>query len=194
MNKLSRLIFCAALLTGSVSFAVTTITAENLTSAVTSMAPTLIRNTIGFKVGDTANYDLSVSSLKGTMVMKVTATDATTVTIEQLVDLKFQKQDIVEVIDKTNGKVISITVNGQPQSVPDSSGTKVVKQTQANITVPAFKDGIDCIDVVLQDAKGTQSELWIVPNKVPIQGMLKLTTTQQGMNIEADLTSFEFGM
>ena len=149
MNKLSRLIFAAALLTGTASFATETISDEALSSALVTMAPKLVNNFITFKVGDTLNFNLKLSiGLSGTMSMTVTAQDTTTVTITQIADLTVQKQTIVEVIDKTNGKIISVTVNGQPQTPPDSASEKVIKQEPAHITVPAGT--YDCIHVVVR--------------------------------------------
>jgi hypothetical protein len=146
-----------------------------------------------FTVGDTANYDLKVSSFGGTMVMKVTAVDSSGVTIEQLADLgMLGKQDIIEVIDPATGQIKSVTANGQKQTPPDPNDIQILSIDLATITVKAgtFK----CQDVKMHmKSENTDGEQWADMDDVPVGGMLKMTTTQQGMPVELELTSFHKG-
>lgn len=148
---------------------------------------------IHFAVGDTANYKMTISSFGGTMVMKITAVTADAVTIDQAVDLGFLgKQDAIEVIDAHTGAVKSITVNGQPQEVPAADDAQIVSEKLDTITVAAgtFK----CLDVKIHMKKeNTDAEQWANADQVPVGGMLKMVTSQQGMPVQAELTSFERG-
>jgi hypothetical protein len=191
MKKFYSLICCSVLALGSLGFASSTLS-EKVVSGVATIPSTMVKNGVTFKVGDTLAFNLTLSmGLSGTMKMAVTAQDATTVTITQDVDLTIQKENVVEVMDKSTGKIIKLTVNGQDQTPPDNSGEKVISQKAAHIKVP--KGEFDCIDVVVDDGKGNQSELWVNPRDIPIGGMLKMHATQQGTTIDAELTDFAFG-
>jgi hypothetical protein len=146
-----------------------------------------------FNVGDTDNYSLTVSSMTGTMTMSVTAVTPTALTIDQNMSIDGQTQDAVEVVDPTTGNIISITVNGQKQTPPAPGDDTITSETSATVTVPAGT--FNCEDVKIHTtSSNSDSEQWVdVGGVVPVGGMLKMTTTQQGMAIEADLTSYTKG-
>lgn len=143
-----------------------------------------------FNVGDTDNYDVSIASMPGTMVMKVTAVDATGVTIDQNMNLgALGNQDVVEVINPQTGAVISVTANGQKQTPPDPNDIQVTSVTLTTITVKAgtFK----CQDAKFHmKSENQDGEQWADMDDVPVGGMLKMTTTQQGMPVSMELSSF----
>ena len=145
-----------------------------------------------FVVGDTANYSLSVSSMTGTMVMKITSVDSSGVMIDQNITLPMESEDVQELINPQTGAVISITVNGQKQTPPDPNDTQITSETLATITVPAGT--YKCQDVKFHlKTENTDGEQWVDMDDIPVGGMLKMTTTEQGMAVEADLTSFSNG-
>jgi hypothetical protein len=148
---------------------------------------------ITFKVGDTDNYSLSIEGMTGTMVMSVTDVQADSLTIDQNISIAGQTQDAVEVINPNTGDIISITVNGQKQTPPAAGDDQITSETPTSITVPAgtFK----CEDVKIHTTStNSDSEQWVdVGGTVPVGGMLKMTTTAQGLPVEADLTSFSMG-
>jgi hypothetical protein len=148
---------------------------------------------VAFKVGDTDNYSLSVAGMQGTMVMKVTDVQPAALTIDQNMNIMGQTQDAVEVINPNTGDVISITVNGQKQTPPDPSDDEITAETPTSVTVPAGT--FNCEEVTIHTkSSNTETQQWVdVGGTVPVGGMLKMTTTQQGMPIEADLTSFAHG-
>lgn len=104
-----------------------------------------------------------------------------------------QTQTAVTVINPNTGDIISITVNGQKQTPPDPSDDEITSETPTSVTVPAGT--FNCEDVKIHTkSSNTDSEQWVdVGGTVPVAGMLKMTTTQQGMPIEADLTSYTKG-
>src|SRR5665213_1912670 len=148
---------------------------------------------VAFKVGDTSNYTLSISSYSGTMVMKVTGVTATELTIDQNMSIAGQTEDAVEVINPSTGAIISITVNGQKQDPPAAGDDTITSETPTSINVPAGT--FNCEDVKIHTAStNSDSEQWVdVGGIVPVGGMLKMTATEQGMPVEADLTSFSHG-
>ncbi len=148
---------------------------------------------VGFKVGDTNNYSLSIQSMTGTMVMKVTAVTATQLTIEQDMTIMGQTENVVEVVDPKTGNVISVTVNGQKQDPPAPGDDQITSETPTKITVPAGT--FNCEDVKIHTkSSNTDSEQWVdIGGPIPIGGTLKMTSTVQGMPIEADLVSYTIG-
>lgn len=190
MNYISKLFVAAAMLVASSSFAATPADAVlmHLQKAVTMSAA----SNLNWKVGDVLNLSIDVANfLKGTAKVEVTKDEAEGFTLVQNIELAGQKQVVEAVIDKDTGQIKKYKVNGQDQPPPDTSGTKLIKQEQAHITVPA--GSYDCIHIVMEDAQKQQSEAWINPMAVPIIGLLKQTATAQGMPVVMELTSFARG-
>ena len=194
MKTISTLVVASALLVSSLGFSSTKSMVENVRSANLVRVGKAISNGVTFKVGDAANYDLTIVEfqMKGTDNMAVTAVTDTTVTITDDINIAGQAQKAVEVIDLTTGKVISITVNGQAQTIPDQTMT-VVSQVQEKVTVPCPPGTFDSLHLVVEDAQKNQSDIQINPSIVPVAGMLKMTGKQQGFSLLLELTSFARG-
>jgi hypothetical protein len=162
---------------------------------VTGVATRMVRVQPMYRwlVGDTANYSMTIASMPGTMVMKITQVNGAEVTIDQNVDLgAMGKEDVVEVINSQTGQVISVTANGQKQTPPDPNDMQITSEDIGKITVPAGT--FSCQDVKYHmKSENTDGEMWVDMNDIPVGGLLKMTTTQQGMPIEVDLTSFSHG-
>lgn len=143
-----------------------------------------------FNVGDTDSYNLSVAGMTGTMVMKVTGVTPQELTIQQDISIMGQNQQAIEVINPNTGDIISITVNGQKQQVPPPGDTEIVSHTATSITVPAGT--FNCQDVKTHSkSQNSDAEQWIdMSGTVPVGGMLKMATKEQGMDITAELTQF----
>ena len=122
--------------------------------------------------------------------MSVTAVTTTTVTIADAINIAGQSENAVEVIDLQTGKVISVTVNGQAQTVPDQT-VKVISQVEESVTVPAGT--FDSIHLVVQDAQSNQSDIWANPNLIPVGGTIKMTGKQQSYTVLLELASFAHG-
>lgn len=179
------------------------LTAGLIVGAAASATPVTIMDVIGsvtqkmmqvgpmarFNVGDTASYNLSVSSFKGTLVMSITSVDSKGVMINQDVDL-MGKQNIQELINPQTGEVIEMTVNGQKQTPPDPKDLQITGSDIGSATVPAGT--FQCQDIKFHmKSENTDGEQWIDMSDVPVGGMVKMTTTQQGMPVLAELTSFK---
>ena len=144
----------------------------------------------GFNVGDTNNYNLSVSGMTGSMIMKVTGSTPQELTIQQDISIMGQQQTAIEVINPNTGEIISLTVNGQKQTPPAPGDTEIVSHASATITVPAGT--FNCQDIKTHSkSQNTDAEQWVdMSGTVPVGGMLKMATTAQGMPVTAELTQY----
>ena len=93
-------------------------------------------------------------------------------------------------INPNTGEVISMTVNGQKQDPPPAGDTEILSHTSASITVPA--GSFNCQDVKTHSkSQNSDSEEWIdMSGTVHVGGMLKTTTTAQGMPVVIELTAY----
>jgi hypothetical protein len=141
-------------------------------------------------VGDYADYNLSGGIINGTMHTFIREAVDQGFWIEQDMDLGFMgKQKVETLIDKNSGKVLELLVNGEKQTPPDPSDSKVIDSKRDHITVPAGE--FDCLWVKIHDNKQNQdSEVWINPTLVPIAGMLKTVAPSQMGDITVVLTGF----
>lgn len=151
---------------------------------------------VNWKVGDTADFSLTLSSLpvNGTETETVTKDEGTTLWFEEVMDLQIEKETADIQIDKNTGKILQMTVNGQAQTIPDGA-IKVIKQEYTSITVPAgtFK----CVHIVAQETtNGTTSnvEMWANPTDTVMEGTLKeIADTGSMGTMTTELTSFKHG-
>lgn len=143
---------------------------------------------IDWKPGDTANYNVDMGFLKGTMVMSVRSNDGDEIWLDQDMDLGFAgKQKVETLMDADTGEVKKIIANGQEQQIPEQN-LEVVQIVDEEITVPAgtFK----CMHATLTDLK-TNDELNIwATSDVPMSGMVKQVTPSQFGVVTVELTSF----
>jgi hypothetical protein len=145
-----------------------------------------------FVAGDTANYDLTVSSFSGTLVMTVKSVDSTGVWLDENASILGQTEDVQELIDPSTGQILQEIVNGQQQTPPPADDVQIISTSLATITVPAGTFNTQDIKAHLQ-SENQDEEMWIDSDDVLVGGMVKMTTTQQGMAVEADLTSQTHG-
>jgi hypothetical protein len=149
---------------------------------------------LDWKVGDTLNFSMQLKPLPtmGTMTIKVTADTAEGYTLTEDVNVSALKQKIEVVLDKNTGEIKKMTINGKPQQVADAGTTKLVKEEEAHITVPA--GSFDCIYLVTEDANQQKSQSWINPAAIPISGLLKTKNEAGGiLEINTELVSFVRG-
>jgi hypothetical protein len=146
---------------------------------------------INWKVGDTATYNVTLAGLPfgGSMVKSVTKDDGATLELTEDVDLTIQKQNVVAVINKADGKIVKMTVNGQDQAVPDDK-VEVISQDVTEIDVPAghFK----CIHIVAKTAQVSKLEEWANPSATVMDGSLKVIENGQ-TTVTMELKSFAHG-
>jgi hypothetical protein len=194
MKKILVIVGLAALLAASAAQA-----QEDYLSAFAS--PAVLTNGVGplgylinWKVGDSANYNVTISQLPipGTMVQSVTKDEGDgTLWFNETIDLVIQKQSVDAQIDKTNGKILKELVNGQEQTV-DNTPPKVISQEYTSVTVPAgtFK-AIHIVATTTSQGQDVQMEEWANPKDVCMAGSIKVIETTQGQTITMELTSFK---
>jgi hypothetical protein len=144
---------------------------------------------INWKVGDNAQYDVSIASFgkMGTMTKAVTKDEGTAIWITQNVDLMIQKQKIEMLINKADGQVLKTLVDGKEQQMPDDK-IEIISQDYTDVTVPAgtFK----AIHIVAKSKQAPKIEVWANPRDTVMDGTLKQAIQSQGMDIVMALTKF----
>ena len=158
----------------------------SLETILTAVAPF---DVINWKVGDTASYKVSIASfLNGTMVKSVSKDEGTSLWVKQDLDLSIQKQVIEMQLNKADGKVLKVLINGQEQQIPNDK-VEVISQDYVDVTVPAgtFK----AIHIVAK-AGGKNVEVWANPRDTVMEGTLKqIADTGMVGNMVMELTSFK---
>jgi hypothetical protein len=143
---------------------------------------------IDWKPGDSANYNVDMGIVQGTMVMTVDSNDGNEIWLSQNMDLGFAgKQQVQTLMDANTGAVKQVLVNGQEQEIPKQD-LEVVEIVDDTITVPAgtFK----CLHARLTD-KSTNDEINLWNNsEVPMSGMVKTTQPSQFGMVTVELTGF----
>jgi hypothetical protein len=164
-------------------------------SVVQSLVVKSIRtHGLNWNVGDSADYSLAGGGgvLNGKAHMFVREAADPGFWMEQDVDLGSLGQEKVEtLVNKDNGQVVEMIVNGQKQDPPASDDETVVDSHKDHITVTKFPNGADCFWVkVHSKSQNSDSQMWVNPELVPIAGMLKMIAPSQLGDITLELTDF----
>jgi hypothetical protein len=198
MRTLKGIIFSAIILVGFSSFA-----ADFTETDLRLVAETTIYNVekmdeIDWKVGDTLNFELIIKPLPivASAVLQVTQIDKVGITLVETISYKSLKQVIETVLDPNTGKIVSTKINGKPAKLPSAGGggSKVINEEEAHIKVKAGE--FDCIHVVMETGSGdetSQSEMWINPAAIPINGLLKSVAVSGIATVQMELASFVHG-
>ena len=145
---------------------------------------------IDWRIGEQTTYSLKMLFGQGSMTKEVTSDEGTAFWLTSNVDLMGQKQKIEALIRKADGKTLKLLVNGEEQEIPEPD-FEIIEQKEANIKVPKFPSGIECIYLKIKDRKkGDEIEIWINPQAIPIDGMLKTIAKQGFMPITLELKDF----
>ncbi len=146
---------------------------------------------LNWKVGDRASYNLDMGGfIKGKSENSVREETATGFWMVQDVDLMIQKQKIEALVNKTNGQIEKLLVNGQEQSLPKKD-TEIVEMKESSITVAA--GSFECIYAKIRDkSDGKITEAWVNPKVVPMAGMLKAVADSQFGKVVQEVTSMQF--
>ena len=155
--------------------------------ALSNLAPF---DLINWKVGDNAQYDVTVGSFgkMGTSTKTVTKDEGTSLWVEQNMDLSIQKQKVEIQISKADGKVLKTIVNGQEQTTPEDP-IQIISQDYTDVTVPA--GNFKAIHIVAKTKQVDHIEVWANPRDTVMDGTLKQAMTTQGIDIVMALTSFK---
>lgn len=148
---------------------------------------------LNWKVGDKASYKLSIGGfINGTSDNYVREDVGTSLWMVQDMDMGFLgKQKIEILINKTNGQIEKLLVNGQEQKVPEAGKVEIVEMKESHIRVAAGE--FDCVYVKVKDnSSGQIQEAWMNPQAVPMSGTLKSLGQSQLGQVTQELTSFQF--
>jgi len=145
---------------------------------------------LNWTVGSTADYNINMGFISGTMHAQVREETPVGFWIQQDMDLGFMGAQKVEIhINKDTGEIIELLVNGQKQEAPDTSQTEIVESRREKVTVP--KGEFDSIYVKMHDKKENKdSEAWVNPSVVPMGGMLKQVAEGPMGQVTVELTDF----
>ena len=153
----------------------------------TQLAAPTPNNLINWKVGDTTKYNVAVSFIKGTNVKSVTSDEGTSIWVRQNMDLMVQKQVVDIQMNKADGKILKMLVNGKEQAVPNDK-VEVISQDYAKVTVPAGT--FDSIHIIAKTEQISKIEVWANPRDTAMDGTLKQIAASQMGDITMELTSF----
>ncbi len=145
---------------------------------------------LDWKVGEAADYQIRMGFIPGSMTMLVREEVFEGFWLEQNMDLGFLGKNKVELlIDKRDGSVLQMIVNGEKQEVPEQGNMEIEDMKEDRITVPAGT--YDCIYLRIRDLdKNETSEMWINPSEVPIAGLVKQVAPGPIGNVTVELTKF----
>lgn len=165
-------------------------TADIVHELVTSVT---VSDLINWKVGDSADYNVSAGSFGtlGTMTKAVTKDEGTTLWLKEDMNLSIQQQKVEVQINKADGKILKLIVNGQEQAVPDDK-IEIISQDYAEVTVPAGK--FKAIHVIAKSKESSKIEVWANPRDTIMEGTIKqIMATQMGFDLTIELTKFNHG-
>lgn len=161
----------------------------------TTLADTLLTwrptNLINWKVGDTAEYEVSVGGMGklGGMVKSVTSIDESknALWVKQDTDLMGQKDVSEMLMSRSDGKILKYVHNGKEEQLPDES-IEIVKTENAEVDVPAghFKS----LHIVANTKQVKGVEVWMNQRDTVMDGMLKQTMPVQFGTVEVALAKF----
>jgi hypothetical protein len=102
-----------------------------------------------------------------------------------------QNQKTEALMDRSNGKVLELIVNGKKEEVSGDDTMEILEQYETSVEVPAGK--FDCMYIKAKvTSKGQTQELeaWINPINVNLDGMLKVKVQSQMGPVEMLLKEF----
>ena len=146
---------------------------------------------INWKVGDRMNYKLTVGGfVEGTMNKAVTEDTGKTLWIEQIMDVLGQKNEVKIEINKEDGTVVKMIVNGEEQEAPTGE-IEIISQEFTKVTVPAGT--FECVYIKAKTEEVESIELWANPAETVMDGALKQKMNTGMVDITMELLSFEKG-
>lgn len=185
-----KAIFASFVLAFSVNASANTIvdTIVSLQEKATQSAVETTR--LNWQVGQSANYNVNMGIISGTMVMSVASVGAEGIWMHQDMDLGFAgKQKIETLIDQETGAVKKMIVNGKEEQVPEQN-IEIISTNQEKVTVPAGT--FDSMHVVAREkGKSDDINMWVNPLEIPLSGLLKQVAPGPIGEVTVELTSFK---
>ncbi len=191
MKKIFVSLFAVLAVFSNNSFAsndvVSLISENSAQMLVDSVAPL---NLINWKVGDTANFDVSAGNFGklGTMVKSVTSEEGNAIWVEQKLDLGFQKDNSKMLMSRADGKILKFIHNGKEEALPDDK-VEIISQDSQDVTVPAGT--FQSIHIVAKTTKVKKIEAWINPRDTVMEGAIKQIISTDQIDITLELSSFK---
>jgi hypothetical protein len=144
---------------------------------------------LNWTVGQSANYNVNMGFISGTMVMSVASVGADGIWMHQDMDLGFAgKQKVETLIDADTGAVKKMIVNGKEEQVPDQK-IEIISTNQEKITVPAGT--FDSMHVIArEEGKTEEMNFWVNPLEIPMSGLLKQVAPGPIGEVTVELTAF----
>tara|TARA_Y100001935_G_scaffold255495_1_gene268935 strand:+ start:3485 stop:4057 length:573 start_codon:yes stop_codon:yes gene_type:complete len=176
------------------AFSVNAAASSSIVDVVSNIQLQALQSSVGverltWQVGDSANYNVNMGFIQGTMEMVVASVGADGIWMHQNVDLGFAgKQEIKTLIDAETGAIKKMIVNGKEEQVPDQN-IEVISTNQEQVTVPAGT--FDSMHVVAREqGKSEDINIWANPLVVPMSGMLKQVAPGPMGEITIECTAF----
>jgi hypothetical protein len=146
---------------------------------------------INWKVGDKASYNVEVmGQALGTMDEYVDRYDGNNLWMVEKMNLMGQAQEVDTEIDRTNGNIIKMTVNGQDQQVPNDP-PQITNQEVVDVTVPAGT--FHCAHLTFNTSQVQGAQVWMNPQAIVMAGDAKEDMPTQGIEVVLELTSQAHG-
>lgn len=174
-------------------FTIQTYAAPTALEVVSQIQQDLITNSThripGWKVGDTANYNMDMGFIQGTMTMTIASIGEEGIWLNQDMDLGFAgKQKVETLLDAQTGEVKKILINGKEEEVPVQD-IEILEDKMDTVTVPAGT--YECLYLKIRDKQNdSESEVWSSLQEVPISGMVKSIQPSPLGSVTVELTSF----
>ena len=144
---------------------------------------------IDWKVGDSANYDITGGPFgkMGTMTKAVTKEEGETLWLKQELNLMSQHEVIEIQLNRTDGTILKIIRNGKEEKIPDDK-LEIISQEYVDVTVPAgtFKS----LHIIGKTKQIKSLELWANPQDTCMEGTLKQIVDASLIKMTFVLTSF----
>ncbi len=156
-------------------------------STLSSISPL---DLINWRIGDEMNYTISLVLGSGTAKKFVASDEGAALWFTQNISILGQNQKVEALIQKADGKILKMKVNGQEQAVP-TPHLEIIDQEVTSITVPAGT--FDCVHVRAK-SDGKKVEVWANPAQTVMDGSLK-QVADSGLigDMTLILTSFKKG-
>ncbi len=143
-----------------------------------------------FKKGESANYNVNMGFINGTMVISVFDILADGVWIHQDMDLTLIGKSKIEIlIDPNTGEIKKILVNGKEEQIPARGDLEVVETREENLKVPAGTFATVYFKV-LDKTKNETIQQWVNLKDIPVFGLVKSIAPSQIGEVVMELTAF----
>ncbi len=164
---------------------------ENINQAVlrASFNDIQVLDLINWKVGDYANFQISAGPFGkvGDLKKAVTKEEGKAIWVVAEAAMMGQNDKSEMLINRADGKILKYIHNGKEEAIP-SGEIEVLDQEYTEVKVPAgtFK----CIHLTIKTPDVEKAEIWANPNLTVMEGLLKQTVNQNGIDVAVELVKF----